>query len=70
VAFGLAAMKKWAWILAIIGIALTIIQGIVGIFTGGLFAFICGSLGLIAPVIILFYLLKPDIRAVFGVGNS
>ena len=70
VAFGLSAMKKWAWVLAIIGVILTIIQGILGIFAGGMFAFICGSLGLIVPAIILFYLLRPDIRAIFGVGES
>lgn len=70
VAFGLSSMKKWAWILAVIGVALTVIQGIVGILGGGLFVFICGSLGLIVPAIILFYLLRADIRAAFGVGSS
>ena len=69
VAFGLASMKKWAWVLAIIGVGLTILQGVVGIFAGGSFAFICGSLGLIVPVVILFYLLQTRIRAAFGVGN-
>jgi hypothetical protein len=69
VAFGLASMKKWAWVLAIIAVGLTILQGVVGIFAGGTFAFICGSLGLIVPIIILFYLLRADIRAAFGVGN-
>ena len=70
VAFGLATMKKWAWILAIIGLGLTFVQGIVGMFSGGVFALMCGSLALIVPAIILFYLLKADIRAAFGVGNS
>lgn len=70
VAFGLAALKKWAWVLAIVGVVLTVIQGILGIFGGGIFAFICGSLGLIVPAIILFYLLRSDIRTVFGVGMS
>ena len=69
VAFGLASMKKWAWILAIIAVGLTILQGIMGIFAGGTFAFMCGSLGLILPAIILFYLLRADIRTAFGVGN-
>jgi len=70
VAFGLAAMKKWAWVLAIVGVVLTVIQGILGILGGGVFAFICGSLGLIVPAIILFYLLRSDIRAAFDTGNS
>jgi hypothetical protein len=69
VAFGLASMKKWAWILAIIAVGLTILEGVIGIFGGGAFAFICGSLGLIVPIVILFYLLKADIRAAFDVGN-
>jgi hypothetical protein len=69
VAFGLASMKKWAWVLAIIAVGLTILQGAAGIFAGGTFVFICGSLGLILPAIILFYLLRADIRAAFGVGN-
>ena len=69
VAFGLASMKKWAWILAIIAAGLTILEGVIGIFGGGIFAFMCGSLGLIVPIVILFYLLKADIRAAFGVGN-
>ena len=70
VAFGLAAMKKWSWILAIIGLGLTFIQGAIGMLGGGLFALICGSLGLIVPAIVLFYLLKADIRAAFGVGEA
>jgi len=69
VAFGLASMKKWAWILAIIAVGLTILEGVIGIFGGGTFGFMCGSLGLIVPIVILFYLLKADIRAAFGVGN-
>lgn len=67
VAFGLLGMKKWAWILALIGIALTVIQGVVGMFGGGAFAIMCGSIGLLLPVIILVYLLRPNIRHAFGV---
>lgn len=70
VAFGLLSMKKWAWVLAIIGVVLTIIQGILGILAGGMFAFICGSLGLLVPAIILFYLLQPGIRAAFDAGDG
>ena len=69
VAFGLASMKKWSWVLAIIAVGLTILQGVVGIFAGGTFAFMCGSLGLIVPIVILIYLLRADIRAAFSVGN-
>ena len=38
VAFGLASMKKWAWFLAVIGVVLTVIQGLLGIWGGGVFA--------------------------------
>ena len=67
VAFGLLGMKRWAWILALVGAGLTAFQGVVGIFNGGAFAFMCGSIGLIVPVIILFYLLSPGTRSAFGV---
>ena len=70
VAFGLLGLKKWAWILAVVGLGLNILQGVLGMFSGGLYGFICGSLGLIIPLIVLFYLLKADIRAAFGMGAS
>lgn len=65
VAFGLLGMKRWAWILALFGVGLTVVQGIVGIINGGIFAFMCGSIGLIFPVLILIYLLRPSIRSAF-----
>lgn len=63
-------MKKWAWALALIGVALILIQGLISIISGGMFGFICGSFGLIVPAIILFYLVRKDIRAAFGVGAA
>jgi hypothetical protein len=70
VAFGLLAMKKWAWVLALVGVALTVVEGIIGIFSSGPFAFMCGSLGLIIPALILVYLLLPGTRQAFGVGAA
>ena len=67
VAIGLLAMKRWAWFLALVSVALTVVQGIVGIFGGGPFAFMCGLLGLAIPVGILIYLLRPGIRRAFGI---
>jgi len=67
VAFGLLTMKKWAWGLALVGVGLTVVQGIVGILGGGPFAFMCGILGLAIPVGILIYLLRPGIRQTFGI---
>ena len=66
VAFGLFTLKRWAWLLALLGVAITFITGIMGLFSGGLIAFCCGVLGLIVPGAILYYLLQPDVRRVFG----
>jgi hypothetical protein len=70
VGIGLLKMKKWAWILALAGVAVTVIQGIVGMFSGGPFALMCGLLGLLLPVAILIYLLTNRIREAFGVGTG
>ena len=66
VAIGLLSLKRWAWILALISVAVTVVQGILGIFGGGPFAFMCGILGLAIPLGILIYLLLPGTRRVFG----
>ena len=70
IAFGLLAMKKWAWFLALAGVVLTVVEGFVGVFSGGPFGFMCGILGLMIPVIILVYLLLKSTREAFGVGTS
>jgi len=67
VAFGLLGMLRWAWYLALIGAGVTVVQGIVGMFTGGLYGFMCGGIGLVVPVIILIYLLQPGVRKSFGI---
>jgi hypothetical protein len=67
VAIGLLSMKKWAWFLALISVAFTVVQGIVGIFSSGPFALMCGILGLAIPVGILIYLLLPGIRKAFEI---
>ncbi len=64
--FGLLALKKWAWILALISIAVTIVQGVVGMLSSGLFVFLCGVFGLVIPIAMLIYLLRRETRAVFG----
>jgi hypothetical protein len=70
IAFGLLAMKRWAWFLALIGVAITVIQGIIGVFSGGPFAFMCGILGLVIPIAILVYLLLSSTRQAFGIGAA
>ena len=67
VAFGLLGTRRWAWYLALVGVGLSVLQGIVGLFSGGVFAFMCAGLGLVIPVIILIYLLQGRIQQVFGI---
>ncbi len=67
VGIGLFGMKKWAWYLALIGIGLSVLQGISGIAGGGMFALVCGGAGLIIPIIVLVYLLSQDIRNAFDI---
>lgn len=67
VAFGLLGLKKWAWLLAFVAIAASVVQGIVGIVSGaGFFGVCCGAIGLIIPVWIVVYLLRKDVRSAFG----
>ncbi len=66
IAYGLLSLKKWAWVLALIGVAINVITGVLGLTGGGFFALFCGLLGLVIPGIILYYLLRPDVRAIFG----
>jgi hypothetical protein len=63
---GLLALKRWAWILAFVAIALNIAQGVVGMFGGGFFAICCGAFWLLIPLAILVYLLTPGVRLAFG----
>ena len=65
VAFGLLGMQRWAWVLALVGVGVTVVQGVIGLFTGGTFGFMCGGIGLIIPIIILVYLLTPKVRQAF-----
>ena len=68
VAVGLLYMKQWAWYLAILAVGLSLIEGVFGVFNGGIFAFICGGIGLIIPIAIFIYLLRPHIRQLFGLS--
>jgi hypothetical protein len=65
VAFGLLTTKKWAWTLALVGVALTVVEGILGIWSGGPLAITCGLLGLAIPLGILLYLLRPGVKQAF-----
>lgn len=66
VAFGLLGLRRWAWLLALIAVGLNVVLGVMGLFSGGFWAFCCGILGLVVPGAILYYLLRPDVRRAFG----
>jgi hypothetical protein len=67
VGVGLLYMKRWSWFLALVAVALTVVQGIAGMFSGGPFALMCGLMGLAIPAAILIYLLLPGTRKAFGI---
>jgi len=66
VAFGLLAMKRWARTLALIGVVVTVVEGVLGMLGGGPFALVCGLLGLAIPLGILLYLLRPGVKRAFA----
>ena len=66
VAYGLLALKRWAWLLALIGVGVNVVSGVLGLFSGGFVAICCGVIGLIIPAGIVFYLLQPEVRQAFG----
>ena len=66
IAYGLLNLRPWGWMLALIGLAITVITGVLGLMSGGFFAICCGILGLLVPAGILFYLLQPEVRKAFG----
>ncbi len=65
---GLLGMKSWGWYLALLGVGLSFVQGLLGMFSGGLLTLLCGCVGILIPGAILVYLLQPRIRALFGIG--
>lgn len=66
IAYGLMGLRRWGWLLALIGVGITVVQGVLGLFNGGIWTFLCGAAGLIIPAIIVYYLLKPEVRRAFG----
>ena len=66
VGFGLLGLKHWAWTLSFVTVGVTVVEALIGIFNGGFLAVCCGGLGLIFPLFVLFYLLKPNVRQLFN----
>lgn len=61
VGFGLFAGQKWAWLLAAISAAISLIHPVIGLLNGNFWAIF----GLIIPGLIFYYLTRPDVRAAF-----
>lgn len=68
VGIGLLGMKSWAWYLAVIAVAFSVIQGIVGMLGGTIFVLLCGLLWLAIPLVVLIYLVRGSMRKRFGIG--
>ena len=66
-AIGLLFMQKWAWYLAVLAVGVSVFQGAIGLFGGGLFSLLCGALLLLIPIGIFLYLLSGNVRKLFGV---
>jgi len=62
---GLMGLKRWAWILAFLAVALNVAQGVVSMIGGGFFSICCGAFWLLIPLGILVYLLTPSVRRAF-----
>ncbi len=65
-AFGVGAwlLKPWAWILGVIAAGLSVVSNVLSLVGGG--TLIAAVIGLIIPVVILWYLFRPEIKAAFG----
>ncbi len=66
VGIGLFTLKRWAWLLAVVVAGITLVEGILGMFGGGLLAFCCGGLGIVIPAGIVVYLFQGQVRQAFG----
>lgn len=66
VGYGLLKLRPWAWILAIVGVGLSVLNGVIGMLGGGFFTFCCGGVGLIIPLGLLYYLFRPQVKSAFG----
>jgi hypothetical protein len=67
VAIGLLKIKSWAWYLAIISTGLTIVQGVLGMSSGGISVVVFGFTSILVPVGIFIYLMQPKIWYLYGV---
>ena len=63
VGYGLWFLKGWAWILAIVVVALRVVLDVVGLFSGSAMA---SFAGLVVSAVVLWYLFRPEVKRAFG----
>jgi hypothetical protein len=61
VGFGLFGRQKWAWLLAAISAAFSLINPVMGLLNGNFWAIF----GLVIPGLIFYYITRPDVRNAF-----
>jgi hypothetical protein len=66
VAVGFLGGKGWAWTLGIVAAVIGIVVGIVEVVIG----FLTDVIGIIFQIIILYYLMRPHVKAFFGKGPA
>lgn len=65
VGYGLWGMHKWAWLVAIVVLALNVVAQILALFSPGWPA---ALLGLVLSAVVIWYLTRPDVKKAFGRG--
>jgi hypothetical protein len=66
IAWGFWTLKSWAWLIGVILYAIEIVNVIVAYFTVTDSNIVSTIILLIVPGLILYYLLRPGVRAAFG----
>ena len=66
VGWGMWTGKSWAWYLAVVLYGLGVVVGLIVLVAGGL----TGIVSLIIDVLLLWYMLRPHVKAYFGIGGG
>lgn len=65
IAWGLLSLKRWARIVAIIFAILSLISGLMGLFSPSLITLVMSLVTVIVNILILWYLFKPEVKSAF-----
>ncbi len=73
-AFGIGAfsLKRWAWTTGVVALVLDVVRQIVGVVLHGFTAsnIVGFILTIVIALVVLWYLLRPTVRAAFGIGRA